>query len=328
MKIFIPDGSSRLAFQVVNSLKEEGDFEITLGVSSKDFCFIKGTKKITVDTVHQASKIIQEGQFDFVLPISEEYIRYFSIEDSHRNVMLPPPRSFDVVNNKHLFSKHCVLHKINHPHTELFSNQIWEPPYIMKPVRGGNGRCVQIVNENVKITRISEQTILQEYIEGYDLDCSVLCKNGEILEWTQQMGLGTKWSNKAHSRVKMIENENALVEVAKLMKSLNWSGVAHVDLRYSFKHGKFFIIEVNPRYWGSLLASTKHGVNFPALHIAASIGIKIKKCKTKSIIWGNAKDFILNPMFYMSNKNAKSLFEYYLKDPLYVFSKFVKKFLF
>ena len=55
------------------------------------------------------------------------------------------------------------------------------------------------------------------------------------------------------------------------MKTLNYSGVAHVDLRFDQNDGEFKVIEVNTRFWGSLDASLFAGVNFPYLYALVSL---------------------------------------------------------
>ena len=69
----------------------------------------------------------------------------------------------------------------------------------------------------------------------------------------------------------------------KLMKSLNWSGVANIDWRYDENNKVFKIIEINTRFWLSTDASSIAGVNFPYLYCLSSLGNEIKLQKTESI---------------------------------------------
>jgi predicted ATP-grasp superfamily ATP-dependent carboligase len=53
---------------------------------------------------------------------------------------------------------------------------------------------------------------------------------------------------------------------------LRWSGVAHLDFKKEKKSGKLFLIDFNPRFWGTLLGSTRAGVNFPLLACYSGMG--------------------------------------------------------
>jgi predicted ATP-grasp superfamily ATP-dependent carboligase len=55
-----------------------------------------------------------------------------------------------------------------------------------------------------------------------------------------------------------------LVEVAfKLLKALNWVGVAMVEFRVDSRDNVPKLMEINPRFWGSLELSVFSGVDFP-----------------------------------------------------------------
>jgi predicted ATP-grasp superfamily ATP-dependent carboligase len=53
--------------------------------------------------------------------------------------------------------------------------------------------------------------------------------------------------------------------IKKIMKSLDWSGVANIDCRYDEKEEIFKIIEINTRYWINVDASAIANVNLALL---------------------------------------------------------------
>ena len=73
--------------------------------------------------------------------------------------------------------------------------------------------------------------------------------------------------------VEFVAHDEVLRLVKRLMAALNWNGVAHVDLREDVSTGRVEIIEVNPRFWGSLLGSLHAGVNFPHLAALSALGV-------------------------------------------------------
>ena len=64
-----------------------------------------------------------------------------------------------------------------------------------------------------------------------------------------------------------------LETTARLVKALRWSGIANFDLRRDARDGRIRVIEINPRYWSSMLGSCASGVHFPHLACLAALGI-------------------------------------------------------
>lgn len=51
----------------------------------------------------------------------------------------------------------------------------------------------------------------------------------------------------------------------KLLKALKWHGVAMVEFKLDLRNGKFTLMEINPKIWGSLDLAIASGVDFPYL---------------------------------------------------------------
>ena len=51
----------------------------------------------------------------------------------------------------------------------------------------------------------------------------------------------------------------------RLLSSLNWYGVAMVEFKIDPRDGRAKLMEVNPRFWGSLQLSIHSGIDFPYL---------------------------------------------------------------
>jgi len=51
----------------------------------------------------------------------------------------------------------------------------------------------------------------------------------------------------------------------KILKKLNWHGVAMVEFKKDILSGEFKLIEINPKFWGSLGLAIASGVDFPFL---------------------------------------------------------------
>ncbi len=49
----------------------------------------------------------------------------------------------------------------------------------------------------------------------------------------------------------------------RLLEALNWEGVAMVEFKQDRRTGRHYLMEVNPRFWGSLQLAIDSGVDFP-----------------------------------------------------------------
>ena len=126
--------------------------------------------------------------------------------------------------------------------------------------------------------------------------------------------------------------DNEILRVVKvLIKSLKWSGVAHIDLRYDFNEKAFKIIELNGRFWASVEGSLKTNVNFPLVYCQSALGIYKKKYTYRPIIYyrlkGSVKKIIQKPwlIFNLSFIANQTSLLYCIKDPLPFFLKFYNR---
>jgi predicted ATP-grasp superfamily ATP-dependent carboligase len=103
--------------------------------------------------------------------------------------------------------------------------------------------------------------LVQEYVPGHDVCASVLAKDGKVLCWTIQI-------RDPRGGVLFIEHPDILQAVRRICANLHYSGLAHFDLRMEKQGGPFRFLECNPRFWGTLTASTFAGVNFAVLGIS------------------------------------------------------------
>ncbi|OHB76311.1 MAG: hypothetical protein A2Z34_05840 [Planctomycetes bacterium RBG_16_59_8] len=57
-----------------------------------------------------------------------------------------------------------------------------------------------------------------------------------------------------------------------LLRALHWGGVAMVEFKQDVRDGEYKLMEVNPRFWGSLALAIRSGVNFPFLLANRALG--------------------------------------------------------
>jgi len=300
ISVLIPDGENYLLKSVVNGLAKMQGVKVYV-ISNKKYSTMRHSRYVhkftyypktdsELDWIDHINKEIEKHDIDVVMPVWEIGVKALvrhreKILFKDKLCLLPSLNDLTIAGDKLLLTQHLQTHDLPYPKSipldsidQLDHVDELKFPVLIKPKEGfGGGHGIRIFNAKKDIehyfiaNKIDYACLLQEYIEGYDIDCSVLCKNGEILAFTIQRGnmQGSRAFSPPIGLDFLYEKELYNV-VERLMKSLNWSGVAHIDMRYDQNTKQFMVIEINTRYWGSLDASILAGVNFPHLHYLAS----------------------------------------------------------
>jgi predicted ATP-grasp superfamily ATP-dependent carboligase len=119
--------------------------------------------------------------------------------------------------------------------------------------------------------------VIQQFIEGSDIDCNIFAEHGKILCHTiQESPVRSGLNFNPHDTIAFAPDENVLEEVTKVIAKFQWHGIANFDIRRDIKTNKIYILEINGRYWGSLIGSLKRaGVNFPKIAAHYALGERI-----------------------------------------------------
>lgn len=174
----------------------------------------------------------------------------------------------------------------------------------------------------------SRQYMVQEYVAGYDLDFSCLCKDGKILAYTIQKGIKeSAMAYKPPLTIEFVDDRRVYDLMASVMGRLHWNGIANADLRCDEERGEIKLIEINARYWMSLLGSLAVGVNFPYLGYLMAVGREFPVPTYKLGVYRTHKESVLevlrNPL---SLGRFHSLLKYTLLDPIPVLAmKFTRR---
>ena len=248
-----------------------------------------------LDAIHRAAKLVRP---DVLLPV-EDQAMYFTarhrsrLEEIAKIPSTPSLEALERLNNKDQLAKLLDENCIAGPKTVRLSPvddidaclQRITFPALIKPVRGRSGGGIRYCADRETMETHLEKldlpgqagVIAQEFIHGSDIDCSVLCHDGEVLAHTIQQGFLPRSRRFAPQvGVEFLKDEPVLNAVKSLVKTMRFSGVAHVDLRRDQRDGVLRVVDVNARYWGSLLGSLLVGVNFPLLACELALGNAIK----------------------------------------------------
>jgi predicted ATP-grasp superfamily ATP-dependent carboligase len=161
---------------------------------------------------------------------------------------------------------------ISHPRTSQLRSAADAPavtmpfPVIVKPVSGEGGCGVLKMNSASELglylksrgSKTLFPLVVQEFIDSSDAGISILAQNGNVVAWTIQRWIG-------RARLEFVKHKEILEVTKKIVRETSFSGVAHFDILIENKTGEMYVLECNPRFWGSLHVSVWSGVNFAAL---------------------------------------------------------------
>ena len=293
ISILIPDGESHLTIQVVICLSRNKNYRLhilsTLKTSEIRFSrFVSSftyhsPTELDADWIDAINREVSRHDIDVIMPVFETGIRKMISNKEllafpERLVPLPELSSFDIAIDKWLLFVHCKKNGLPCPQSWLYegadNNEVLLFPVVVKPTTGfGGGMGISLLKDHTDFELYfskrqwgNTKYLIQEYIEGVDYSCSVLCREGHILAYTIQKSESAEEGHFGPQMAYCFEQNEKIHElVTCLMKSLNWSGIASVDLRYDTQSEAYKILEINTRFWRSLVGSLYAGINFPDL---------------------------------------------------------------
>ncbi|OHB36386.1 MAG: hypothetical protein A2099_06805 [Planctomycetes bacterium GWF2_39_10] len=117
-----------------------------------------------------------------------------------------------------------------------------------------------------------------------------------------------------------VKREDVREIAGSLMKSFQWTGIAHVEFKIDPRDRKPKLLEVNPRFWGSLQLAVESGIDFPFLLFKLAMEGDIGPVmdynvgvRCRWLIPGDLLHFIKNPERL---RLKPSFFDFKIKDDI------------
>ena len=267
--------------------------------------------------LQRIGEIVAQRQIDVVLPIAEFALKILS-EHQHAvswGAKLPPlpsPHALDLVTNKATFADFLDTSAIPHPPTVVVSAQTpardrlstLRFPVLAKPALLSGGLGIRRFEDLDSLTGFfaeqlsGERWVIQSFIEGHDLGVNVLCRDGRVVAATVQHVIKPS-SEPYHpaSGIEIGDNPTAMKIAEALVNKLGWSGVANIDMRVDARDNMPMVLEINGRYWLSLLGSLNAGVNFPLLACEICLGTQGANKKPHGARYFSGRESVLLSLF-------------------------------
>jgi len=289
-------------------------------------------------------EISKKYNIDVLLPIGQKGIEFVSsnydfLKSKFKIPPLPAKNVFNIVKDKWNLNKYCIENDLPGLESVLIRDVDYKSvdlsaflgPVLLKPKFGEGGLGIKYFESgSVLLKELNEKHkfladkgyIAQEYIDGEVISFSAYCLNGEVLAHTiHHPAKGHLRSFVFAKIIEFIENEDVLKYGQDLLSKLNWNGIANMDFIVSNYSSEIYILDFNPRFFGTMLGTTVSGVNYPLLACLIAIGVSFPRPEYENIIFGtyNGKE-ILTWLKYR-NKNKPIPFKntnlpFLLKDPV------------
>lgn len=118
--------------------------------------------------------------------------------------------------------------------------------------------------------------LVQEFIEGHGFGYFALYKNGKCVQSFMHERIRESPAIGGPSTCAMsIYDENLMRLGQKLFDAIGWHGVGMVEFRKDERTDEYYLMEINPKFWGSLDLAIACGVDFPTMAAKMALGEEI-----------------------------------------------------
>jgi predicted ATP-grasp superfamily ATP-dependent carboligase len=252
--------------------------------------------------VDEVSAYARRRRISVILGCSDQGIRFLSenrreLERVAAVAGTPSIESLDATVDKASFGEFLGRTIVPHPKTialrvgQAIPRKLPSFPALLKPSRSSGGRLIRRFERSKDFEDFAKNGglgglpwVLQTHIPGRDVNCNAICRDGKVLAATIQEPIEAISTSFAPPlALRFIHDEEALALTEQLLGALRWNGVANIDMRRSAGDGRISVIELNGRYWTSMMGSYRAGVNFPELACLDALGQQLPPAKYREI---------------------------------------------
>ncbi len=301
--VLIGEISSYKAIVICRFLKSYYDDVLILTYDTKKF-----TKKIvsrysdkhflvsTENFEGDLKGLIEDNNVDYFFPvINDSLYKLWKKKIDYADALsyLGDIESYEILNDKIKLHKLAKQLGLSVP-VRYESIQSAKIPYVVKPTNLSSAEGVVYVQSESEIPKETQydNLIIQQYVQGIGIGYSFYCKDGEILNAYGHKRLAEYPVSGGSSTYREGYNNNEMHEIAsKIVGHLKYTGFAMFEYKLTAKN-EIYLIEVNPRIWGSVNQGLSNGVNY----FEGILG-KAHKLVEKRV---HERKTFLPPLFYVS----------------------------
>lgn len=284
MKVFITDAGYKHTLGAVRTLGKRG-IHVTLGSSfnrSQSF-YSKYCKKRVVypdprkenEFINFMLNYVKNNEIDVLLPIG--YLTT-TVLSKHKGKFTPyieiPVANYDsmkIASDKYRTMELAKNLGVKIPKMFDANKKIENFPVVIKGSKESGH--IHYANSFKELSEFkTEDCMVQEYIPGEGYGFFALFNKGEVRAFFMHKRIREYPITGGPSTTAESIYDQKLKEFGlKLLESLNWHGVAMVEFKKDSRDGEFKLMEINPKFWGSLDLAIASGVDFPYLTVKMAV---------------------------------------------------------
>ena len=299
MRVLVSDSEQRHAQAIIYALQKFGADVVTVGDQRRKGLLGEPLALSLSDDCSTWMDRLEANGVDVVMPVSIDSWAFFSrhwatFERAGIRGLVPDHETWRQLHSKsesrQLASELClpvpetiVINESDVSATLAASGL--EFPVVVKSAEEGGARFVRYAKSSEEVEAIIREflrrkpeigiqgILAQEYIRGQGCAYFCLAKDGVVKNEFCHMrlrenpitgGVSTCCRSYDHPRLKEYGR--------RLIAHTQYTGVCMVEFKYVSEVDDFVLIEVNPKFWGSVLLPIVSGVNFPVDYVRLALG--------------------------------------------------------
>lgn len=294
-RILIPDCLAQSAFATIRCLARAGDrCEVAwrYGRARRLLAgrFVRAIHRVEsaeVDPEAYASQILslcRDERFDVVMPLYLDTVRALVPRREEllltTRALLPTQEQLLIADDKLRTALHCesigivcprVLDPVNDGDVEAVASDLEYPVVLKRRSGAGVEHGLRYAPSRDALLRARDELVgdgnalfLQEFVPGYIHDVCALARDGRVVQTLTQVRKLMYPITGGVGAVNFTTHNAAAAALAReLLESLGWNGPAQVEFKLDERDGRLKLIELNPKFWGTLDLAIRVGVDFP-----------------------------------------------------------------
>src|SRR4051794_7890866 len=313
LTVFVTDGDQRSALAVARSLGRRGH-EVIVGadrprsLASASNCCARHVTYPSPDGDPDGferflAMFVAREQVDVLMPVSDVAMdavcRGQDRLKRHCALAVPSFEAYDLVTNKARLVSYAERCGVPVPRTHVVAGRaqlhdvvdqirypaVVKPAYSRIRTAGGwiagaahyassSGALQRLFDDHDYLA--SHPSLVQERVSGIGVGLFVLFDRGQLVAEFSHRRLREKPPSGGAS----VLSQSAAVDprlrdyAVRMLGPLGWHGVAMMEYKQDPRSGKYALIEINGRFWGSLQLAVDAGVDFPYLTCQLAGGVR------------------------------------------------------